>query len=83
MRYQHQFSINVWAGIVGDHHLDPHVLPARLTGNDYLQFLREELPVMLQDVPLTVWQKMWFQHDEAPAHYGLRVRQFLTERYPQ
>jgi hypothetical protein len=45
MRHQHQFSINVWAGIAGDH-LGPHVLPARLTGNDYLQFLREELPVM-------------------------------------
>jgi hypothetical protein len=53
IRHQHQFSINVWAGIVGDHHLGPNVLPARLTGNDYLQFIREELPVMLEYVPLT------------------------------
>jgi hypothetical protein len=64
MRHQHQFSVNVWAGIVGDHLLGPLVLLARLTGNDYLLFLREELPVMLEDVPLTVWQKMWFQHNE-------------------
>jgi hypothetical protein len=61
----------------------PHVLPAHLTGNDYLQFLREELPVMLEDVPLTVRQKMLFQHDGAPAHCSLRDRQFLTESYPQ
>jgi hypothetical protein len=50
MSHQHQFSINVWAGVVGDHFLGPHALPARLTNNDYLQFLREELPVMLEDV---------------------------------
>jgi hypothetical protein len=83
MRHQYQFSINVWAGIVGDHLLGPHVEPARLTGNDYQQFLREELPVMLGDVPLTVRQKILFQHDGALAHYSLRVRQFLTESYPQ
>jgi hypothetical protein len=71
-----------WAGIVGDH-LSPQVLPARLTGSDYLQFLREELPVMLEDVPLTVWQKMCFQHDGALAHYIIRVGQFLTESYLQ
>jgi hypothetical protein len=83
MRHHYQFSINVWAGIIDDHLLGPNVLPARLTGNDYLQFLREELPVMLEDVSLTVRKKMWFQHDGAPAHYSLRVRQFLTESYPQ
>jgi hypothetical protein len=83
MRHQHQFLINVWAGIVGDHLFGPNVSKARLTGNDYPQFLREELPVMLEDVPLTVRQKMWFQHDGAPAHYSLRVRRFFTDSYPQ
>jgi hypothetical protein len=43
----------------------PSSWSTRLTGNDYLQFLREELPVILEDVPLTVRQKMWFQHDGA------------------
>jgi hypothetical protein len=81
MRHQHQFSINIWAGIVGIHLLGPHVLLARLTGNDYLQSLREELPVMIEDVPLTLRQKMWFKNDRAPAHYGIRVRHFLTESY--
>jgi hypothetical protein len=83
MRHQSEFSSNVWAGIVGDHLLGPNVLLAHLSGNDYLQFLREEFPVMLEDVPLTVRQKMWFQRDGALAHYSLHVRQFLTESYPQ
>jgi hypothetical protein len=61
MRHQHRFSINVWAGIEGDHLLGPHVLPE---ATDYQQFLREELPVMLEDAPLTVRQKIWFQHNE-------------------
>jgi hypothetical protein len=31
-RHQHQFSINVWVGILGDQLLGPVVLPNRLTG---------------------------------------------------
>jgi hypothetical protein len=34
-RHQQQFSINVWAGIVGDCLVGPHVVPHRHTGNRY------------------------------------------------
>jgi hypothetical protein len=34
-RHQQQFSINVWAGTVYDILVGPHVLPQRLTGNNY------------------------------------------------
>jgi hypothetical protein len=34
-RHQQQFSIHVWAGIIGDVLVGPHVLPHRLTGNSY------------------------------------------------
>jgi hypothetical protein len=30
-RYQHQFSINLWAGMLGERLISPYVLPQRLT----------------------------------------------------
>jgi hypothetical protein len=48
----HQFSINVWVGIIGDKHLGPVVLPNRLTGAVYHRFLVNNLPVLLEHVPL-------------------------------
>jgi hypothetical protein len=47
------FSINAWADIAGDCLVDPHVLPHRLTGNHYRDFLSYDLPKLLEDVD---WQ---------------------------
>jgi hypothetical protein len=53
---QTTFSINVWAGIVGDQLIGPVRLPERLTGHTYREFLeqltRDILPDVLDDVPL-------------------------------
>jgi hypothetical protein len=43
-RHQQQFSINVWAGIVGDCLVSQHALPHQLTGNHYRDFLLYDLP---------------------------------------
>jgi hypothetical protein len=67
-------SINVWAGIVGDCLVGPNVLPHRLTGNHY----RDELPELLEDVPLAVRARMWYMHDGAPAHFSRAVRDVLN-----
>jgi hypothetical protein len=47
------FSINVCAGIAGDCLVGPHVLPHRLTGNHYREFLLYDLPKLLEYVLLT------------------------------
>lgn len=80
-RHQEQFSLNVWVGIIGDHLIGPHFLPPRLNGDTYSHFLQEELPVLLDDIPLGVRRAMWFMHDGAPAHFSLRARQYLDETY--
>lgn len=38
--YQHRYSVNVWAGIVGNNLVGPYVLPQRLTGDVYEVFQR-------------------------------------------
>jgi len=81
--FQHQFSINVWAGMIDDLLIGPYVLPNRLNQDTFLEFLREILPVLLEYVPLATRQVMWFQLDGAPAHFARSVRQFLNTHYPQ
>ena len=80
--YQQRFSVNVWAGIVGDNLLGPYILPARLNGENYLVFLREVLPELLEDVPVALENRHWFQHDGCPAHNYRPVRAHLDQRYP-
>jgi hypothetical protein len=45
--HQPHFSINVWAGIIGDDLLGPCRIQGRLTGASYLHFLQDELPLLL------------------------------------
>jgi len=58
--------------------IGPYILPQRLTGANYLIFLQEVLPKLLEDVPLNLRRDMWFQHDGCPAHFSLAVRAYLT-----
>lgn len=82
---QERFSVNVWAGILGDCLIGPYLLPERLTGGNYLIFLDQVLPQLLADahVPVGSRRQMWFQHDGAPAHYTNDVRLHLNARYGQ
>lgn len=79
--HQQQFSVNVWAGIIGNYLLGPYFLPRRLTGERYLRFLQYDLPGLLEDVPLEVRLSMWFMHDGAPPHFLRRVRAHITETF--
>ncbi|KAJ8874964.1 hypothetical protein PR048_022854 [Dryococelus australis] len=70
------FSFNVWVGIIGDC-LIGHFLPQWLNEERYLRFLWDNLPMLLDIVPLQQHQKMWFMHDGLPAHFllrGLQIR---------
>ena len=61
----------------------PYLLPPNLTGAAYLRFFEGELHGLLGDVPLHVRQNMWFQHDSAPPHFSLVIRDHLDQRFGQ
>ena len=55
-----------------------------MLGN-YISFIRDIylLPEMFENVPLQVrQQRLWFQHDAAPAHFALDVREYLNNVFP-
>ena len=55
---QHRFSVNVWAGLVGDVVVGPYLLPSPLTSANYLIFLQEVLPTLLDTVPQHIRRHM-------------------------
>lgn len=81
--FQERFKVNVWAGMVGDQLIGPYVLPPRLTGAAYLNFLNNVLENLLEDVPLATRINMWYLHDGAPAHYINEVREWLNQHFPR
>ena len=64
--FQQRFSLNVWCGVLGNRLIGPFVFDNNLTGNTYEAFLRNELPGLLEDIPLMIRSQMYFQHDGAP-----------------
>ncbi|KOC58833.1 hypothetical protein WH47_02069 [Habropoda laboriosa] len=78
---QERWSINLWAGICDDFVVGPYILPNRLNGATYNNFLENVLPNFLEEIPLEIRRNMYFQHDGAPAHYAANVWAFLDEAF--
>lgn len=77
----YQFSVNVWDGIL-ENHLVVFVPPPRLNSVIYLNFVRDQLPYLVDDVPLQLRQNMWFMNKGAPAHFSVAVCTHLYESFP-
>jgi len=54
------------------------VLLNGLTGRACVDFLQNELPLLLEKVPLAKRKRMVFQHDGATAHYKTLVTHHLN-----
>ena len=80
--FQRRFSVNVWCGVLGNKLIGPFVFDNNLTGNTYEVFLRNELPGLLEDIPLIIMSQMYVQHDGAPPHYTRHVREYLNKSFP-
>lgn len=80
--HQHRWKLNVWCGIVDGQVIGPHFFNGTVTGRNYLELLRDQLPVLIEDVTLQARQRMWFQQDGAPPHFALVVRDHLNRSFP-
>ncbi|KAL6416439.1 hypothetical protein ACFW04_013468 [Cataglyphis niger] len=79
--FQTRWKINVWAGIMGTEILAV-ILPDVLTGRTYVDFLTENLPDFLEDVPLFEKNEIVFQQDGAGPHNARIVTNYLNEHFP-
>ena len=69
--------------MIDDMLIDPVILDDRVTGQNYLDFLQNELSKKLKVVPLATRIAMYFQHDGAPPHYTRHVMQHLSDTFPK
>jgi hypothetical protein len=72
----------VWCGVTGDQLIGPYIFPQRLTGDIYVNVSQDELPALLQNVPLQTRQQMYYQHGGAPPHFSQVVRKYLNHKFP-
>lgn len=80
-KFQERFKVNVWAGILHKNLIGPFILPDNLNANNYLEFLVNELPNLLEDVPLNQLAAAMYQQDGAPAHSARIVTNFLNGEF--
>ncbi|XP_063994344.1 uncharacterized protein LOC135171649 [Diachasmimorpha longicaudata] len=81
--HQHQWNVNVWCGIDDGQVIGPYFFNQTVTGQRYLQFLQDDLPVLLEHVHFDRRLRMWFQQDGAPPHFALCVRNYLNVLFPR
>ena len=80
--FQLRFIVNVWCAVLDYQLIGLFSLEGRLTVEAHLRFLQEELPRLLEDVPLNKRGRMYFRHDGAPPHSSREVRNFLNYLFP-
>jgi len=60
----------------------PYFYEGILNGRQYLHFLTNELPILVDDIPLDIREhNMFFQQDGPPAHNSIIVRQYLNQMF--
>lgn len=80
--FQRQFSINVWANIIGSQLTGPYFLLNQLNSQYYLEFLNNNMRDF-ESVPLSQHQKSHFKQDDCPAHSANIIIHFLDKKFPK
>jgi hypothetical protein len=75
------WGINVWCGLIGCKLLGPYFYDGTLNGRRYLEFIMNELPIMLDDIPLATRNNLILQQDGTPAHNANVVKNYLNEHF--
>ena len=74
INFQHQFSVNVWAVLLGD--ISCWFLRVKRFMNRF--YVCEVIPEMLEDAPLGIHRRMWFHHGTFPSN----ARNYLNIAFP-
>jgi hypothetical protein len=69
-------------GIINGVLIGPVFVEDRMTGDNYLQFLQNDLQEHIEDVPLDTRRHMYILHNGAQIHYTRKETQHLNNTYP-
>jgi hypothetical protein len=71
----------MWYGLSDSNLTGPRVIEGRVTGPYYRNFLGNELPLYLEDMPLTRRRRMCQRHEMESPHFGTEETEFLNKNY--
>ncbi|KAK3931512.1 Transposable element Tc1 transposase [Frankliniella fusca] len=74
---QGRWKVNVWAGVLHSKVIGPFFVD-NMNQETYSAMLQDDLPDMLDDVPLNILRSCWFMQDGCPAHTSHRARRVLN-----
>lgn len=74
-------GLTVWAAMFEDKLIGPYFFESTVTKESYLHMLQNYLVPQLKQCRR--FSRTVFQQDGAPAHWGLNVREFLNNNFPQ
>ena len=78
-RERDSLKINVWCGLMHNQIIGPFIFAeSTITANIYLDMLKHYVVPQLEEFQ----PRVVFQQDGAPPHWGLIVRDFLNETFP-
>lgn len=78
---QYRQSLNVWAAILGDNIIGPFFIQGKLTADNYLEQLENNILPNIAEVAENI-PTVWYQHDGAPAHSSRVVVECLNDAFP-
>ena len=80
--FQVRWKINVWASIMSTNILGPVILLNILDHVAYKNFLTENFPDFLKEVPLAERNRIIFQQNSVELHNARVVINYLNEQFP-
>lgn len=78
---QHPQKLNVWLGIVAGQFVGPFFIDGSLNADVYRRMLEGQIVPAVQASCIN-FDRVWFQQDGAPPHYGRYVREYLDIVFP-
>jgi len=82
VNHQHHWSLIVRCGILNENLIGSCFFDENVNGNNYLHFLQQRLSVLLEGFDVDTRQHIFFQQDDAPAHWNRRVTYHLDLTFP-
>jgi hypothetical protein len=72
--------VMIWVGVISNYLIGPYFFEGPVNAASYLAMLEIWLIHQLKERGLL--DDMWLQHDGAPTHFALSVRDVLNEHFP-
>lgn len=78
---QYSEKVNVWCGVLKDRLIGPYFFDGNMNGENFLEFLNNQLSEEIDEIPLAERENLHFQLDGCSVHNSRIVKQWLNDQF--